>query len=753
MEGAEPKDLLKKKKKPAKAAKPAKAKASRKVSEDDLQRIVFDQVSDAVSYIQEAEISEARLRATEYYKGNLPDIDLEDAAEEDRSRAVMTEVRDTVLGMMPDLLRIFYSADGLVKYTPVASPDPQVFALREQQAREATSYVQDIVLGSDNPDNFRTFHDAFQDALVRRTGIIKYWWDKSKKPTYQSYTGLAEQDVIALTSSDDVEIVRKSTRIDTQAVGEPAITYDIMIRRVDARGRVCIEAVPCEQVFVSRAGRSMDKTPVFGYSEEREVGDFVALGFSEEDLEDADNDPDSAESLEAQARQPGKGGAFPRASDDPPEDPSQRKVKYTEAYLRADMDGDGIAELIQVIAAGTSYKILDWEPVDEIPFADFCPYLEAHVFIGESAADLTMDIQRIKSRIIRDVLDSLAQSVTPQTTVVEGKVNLDDVLNPDTSKVIRQEAPGMVQPLVVPFVGKEALPILDLMTQVREQRTGQSEASQGLDAGVLQSSTQAAVSATLTKAQSRTEMVARVFAETGMKRLFRGILKLLVRYQTEPRMVLLKGRAVSATPSQWSPDMDVVPTVALGRGSQQEQIGFLAQLLLKQEQILQNLGFDNPIVTIEQYYYTLSKLVELGGYRNVDSFFTDPAKNPQALAQFKQSMAQKAQQAAQGQQGQGQNPQVQMAKIQADQQYRTQELAIRKAELQAKTQLEGARLTNEAHAKLLEVHATHATTMDKAHLEAAVEMATARLKAATQIKIEHMEQQSVRMETNSADDA
>jgi hypothetical protein len=489
----------------------ASARRGRAMTDAEFQALVFDWATDARSYVEEF-VAKERHDSTEYYKGRLPDVD-KDTAEEDRSTAVLTEVRDTVLGIMPDLLRIFFQADGVVKYNPVPSSDPAIYERRCQEAEQATAYVQNVVLNTDNPDSFITFHDCFQDALVRKTGFIKWYWCKTKKPIYSTHTGLSEEMVMSLASDDELEILGKRQYECQGPDGQTYPCYDLKIRRVEEQGHVQVRAVPCENIIVARRGTAVDRTSLLGLTEDKTAGDFLGEGLIDDldDLDDCDRDPNDDDNWETQARRPQESSAVGSA-DDPAADPSMRLVKYGELYVTADRDGDGIPELIRVVTAGTQYKILQETPVDDVCFAAFCPFPEAHQFFGESIADLTRDIQRIKSRILRDTLDSLAQSVTPQTAVVETQVNLDDVLNPDTSKIIRMRQPGMVQPLIVPFVGKEALPVLDFMTNVRENRTGQSDASAGLDPAVLQSSTLAGVQATLTKAQSRVEMIARIFA-------------------------------------------------------------------------------------------------------------------------------------------------------------------------------------------------------------------------------------------------
>ena len=450
------------------------------------------------------------------------------------------------------------------------------------------------------------------------------------------------------------------------------------------------------------------------------MGDFIAEGWIDdpEEVADCDQDPaNDGDNWETQARRPHLSSAVGPA-DNPANDPSMRIIKYGELYITADRDGDGIPELIRVITAGTQYKILEEEPVDDVPYVALCPYPEAYQFFGESVADLTKDIQRIKSRVLRDTLDSLAQSVTPQMGVVEGQVNLDDVMNPDTSKVIRMRAPGMVTPVVTPFVGKEALPVLDLMTQVRENRTGQSDASAGLDPAVLQSSTASAVHATLTKAQSRLEMVARIFAETGMVRLFRGMLRETIKNMDYARCVVLSGKCVTVDPRQWNAEMAVTPTLLLGRGSPQDQIGYLTNILAKQEQLLQELGFQNVFVTPDQYAYTLKKLVELAGWRNTTSFFNDLSQmDPQAKAQAIQQMTQAMQAKAAAGQKSGPDPQIEQAKIASAEKQNQLKLQLEAMKEQAAMQLEMLKIKAQMQIQILQMATDKQQSLDQAAVD------------------------------------
>jgi hypothetical protein len=799
--GVAPEDLIERKDKSDRDDRSPKlrraARLGRKMTNQEFQGLVFDWATDAHNYIQEF-VSKDRYDSTEYYKGRLPDVDLDDG-QEDRSKAVLTEVRDTVLGIMPDLLRIFFSPDGSVEFCPVPTTDPAKFAQNTAYAAQATCYFRDVVLRIDNPDFFTTCHDAFQDALVRKTGFITWQWEKTKKAIFSMHTGLTEEQAHALAADDDVEVVKVriyQQSLTTGVVGPPAYSgdamppppqapppdpsqappgapppgmppgapagpagaagappppmpaappqappglpgaagdpfmpgeptiklYDMQIKRVQEKGCLRVRGIPCENMIVARRGTAVERTTLLGMTQDKTVGDFIAEGWVDdaEDLADCDQDPaNDGDNWETQVRRPSTSTAIGIA-DDPPADPSMRLIKYGELYLTADRDGDGIAELIRVITGGIQFKILHEEPIDDIPIATLCPYPEAFQFFGESVADLTRDVQRIKSRILRDMLDSLAQSVTPQMGVVEGQVNLDDVLNPDTSKVIRMRQAGMVQPVITPFVGKEALPVLDLMTQVRENRTGQSDASAGLDPAVLQSSTASAVHATLSKAQSRVEMIARVFAETGFTRLYRGMLRETVKNMDYARVALLYGKPTLIDPRQWDIEMTVLPYPMFGRGSVAERLQYLTSILAKQEQLMQELGFDNPFCTPDQYSYTLKKIIETSGYHNTANFFNDLEQmdaqaKAEALQKLSAAMAAKAQSAAP--QKSGPDPQIEQAKIASQEKQAQMKMQLEMMREQAQFQLEAMKLKAQMQMQVMQMHMDHQQAIDQAAVD------------------------------------
>ena len=512
--------------------------------------------------------------------------------------------------------------------------------------QQATDYAN-YIFSNDN-NGFMTTYALFKDSLVRKCGIAKYWWDEVEEVKIDDYSGLDDQTVqLLMQEGAEVKIVvsypdpsmpmdMMQPQVDP-ATGLPMpmqqpMLHDVQIKRTTKDGRIRIMAVPPEELILDRRARSFEDAGIIAHRQMATVDDLLAMGYELDEIEENISSTDLDSNDEYLARQPlsttmGSGDSL---------NPGQRRVLYVESYIRVDYDGDGIAELRKICCMGSGYTVVRNLPASYIPFVDFPCDPEPHTSPLEAMSifDLTHDIQEIKSEILRNTLDSLAQSIHPRTAVVEGQVNIDDVLNNETGAIIRMRAPGMVQPFSSPFVGQAAFPMLDYMDAMREDRTGMSKAAMGLDPDALQSTTKAAVAATVSASQSRLELQARLLAE-GMKKLFKGILYLMTTHQDKPRMVRLRNEWVEIDPRVWNANMDVTINIGLGNGDTNERIQALTMIAGKQEQIMQQFGLGNPVVTPAMYIRSLQKIIELSGFKDASSYIqTLPAdyQMPQADA-------------------------------------------------------------------------------------------------------------------------
>ena len=589
----------------------AETEAGVGMSEEELQTAVRSYISDAIQYIDD-DISPIRAESTRYYRGDPFGNEVDG-----RSQVVSRDVRDSVQAVLPSMMRVFFGSEKAVEFVPRTANDVAM-------AEQATDYVN-FILNVDN-NGLEMFYSVFKDALVNRGGFVKWWWDDSIEIQTHNFEGLDEGALGLILQEEGVEAISVEGRpapgvppeqiAQMQAQGQPPPqVYDVEIRRSRKRNKIKIETMPPEEFFVDAAATSLDDAMVVGHRTMATVSSLVALGYDRDLLDEhlsdqiafLDNDEYWARTSSPDVQ--GPISAYER-----------RRVLYVEAWCYIDYDGDGIAELRRVCTIGDGYEVVNNEPATDIPFAMFNSDPEPHVFFGSDLADQTKDIQRVKSAVLRGILDSLAFALYPRTGVVEGMVEIDDVLNPEVGSIIRMRQPGMVQQLTVPFLGKEAFPMLQYLDAMKEARTGQTAASQGLDPDVLQSTTKAAVTATVRGAEQRLELMARMFAD-AFGRMCKGILKLVITHQDRERMVRLRDEWVPIDPRVWDSNMDCSVNVGLGHGMADDRLAVLGQVALQQKEILEKLGPSNPLVGLGQFRNTLAKMLEVSGFQDSSQFF------------------------------------------------------------------------------------------------------------------------------------
>ena len=699
-------------------------------SEEELQSIVGSALDDAVDFIDNT-ISPLRATSIDYYQGK-PFGNEEDG----RSHVISLYVHDTIADILPSLMRIFFSSENVVEFVPFGKEDVKL-------AEQATDYINRIVLQQDN-DGFPIFYNAFKDALLCKNGILKYYWDTTYHAEYYEYSRLSDNELTVLEADDEVEITevvsypdpafpQPEAVVETEEQIEEVVPelmqqsmmtpqlHDVKVTRKKEHGCVRVESVPPEEFLIDRDATSMNDAYCIAHRRYLTVSDLVEMGYDYDDVQKFASPYETQldDNAEYQAR-----NTYQNEGINPVEDDANLKVQYVEAYMKIDMTGDGIAELRRLCCVGDNFEIKKNLKCEQIPFVSFCPDPEPHTFFGLSIADITEDIQKVKSMVMRSMLDSLALSVHPRVAVVEGQANIEDVMNTEVGGIIRQRNAGAVQPFNMPFVGKDCFPMLSYLDEVKENRTGISKASMGLDPDALQSATASAVQATVQGGQQHIELIARIFAETGMKPLFKGIYELLARHQDKDRTVRLRNEWIPIDPRVWQTGMDCVVNVGLGNGTAQERMQYLGQIASKQEQILQTLGASNPLVEMTQYRNTMAKMVELAGFKDPSMFFKEV---PEMTPEQRQAMQQKKPDISE------QLIQVQIKEIEANMQKANARLQLDNEEMKRKDDLDRDKLDAEIMLKAAEIEAKYGTQVETTVIRALVERDREQMKAQSKL--------------------
>jgi len=595
------------------------------MSQDKLKSILESEIDNSIGFL-ETETTQQRTDALSFYLRQPLGNEVEG-----KSSIVTGEVAEAVDGALPPLVRIFSSSDEVVRFDPRGPQD-------EAGAKQATEYCNWVFM-RDNA-GLIIMHDWFKDALLQKVGVVKAYWEDKEDVTKEKYRDLSDDELAMLLSDDTMEIVEKEV-VENELkdpagnpvldpMGQPVMysSNTVVVKKKKKSGRVVVENVPPEEFLISkRAKKSPQDAPFVAHRRLITRSDLIAMGFDKDVVNGLQASSALTYSPEYLARvAPGE-----NPDDGISADESMETIEVFECYVTADIDGDGIAELRQVFYA--SNEILSDEETDYIPFHSLCPIPTPHKFFGESLADRTMDLQLIKTTITRQILDNLYLTNNARVTAVDGQVNLDDLLTATAGGVVRIKSQGAVQQLAVQPVAQQAFPMLQYLDSIQQKRTGVTEASQGLDPSILQNVTAAAVASMQQSAAGKIEMIARIFAETGVKSLFQGILHLLCKYQDKARIVRMRGQYVSFDPREWSNQYDVDINVGLGAGNRQEQMAMLNMVLAKQEQVLGQMGPANPLVSMGQYRNTLGRMVEAAGFKDSAEFYKPiTPEQDQALA-------------------------------------------------------------------------------------------------------------------------
>lgn len=641
------------------------------LDEVQIESIVSKAIQDAVDFI-DGEIAPQRIKAQRYFDG---EVDI--GYEEGRSRVVATKCREVVRGMKPSIQRIFLTSEKPVEFVPRGPEDVQ-------SAEQATQYVS---YKFQQHDGYRVLNDVFQDAMVKKAGIAYVYYKDNMETEIHTFTNLTDEAFAIIVKEDDVEVLEHEARmtitLDEMGVEIETPEHDVKIARSMPHGDLCIESVPPEDFFVDRNARSVDDCYCIGHSTEMRVSDLLSMGFTLDDLAGLDGSQYSTMDDEAEFERRGY------ATDDDDENTStaSKKITVTTAYMELDIEGSGMPVLYQFLCAGSSYKLLNFYEADHIPYAIFECDPEPHAFFGTSLVDLVMDDQDAATAMLRGVLDNVALTNNPALQIVDGQVAVDDLLNNEIGRIIRVKSPAAVTEMTVPFTAGQTLPAMQYFDQLVDNKTGVSKMAQGLDPDVLKSSTATAIAASQEGQTGQAEVIARNFAEGGMRQLFRRMLELMVKHTDDEQLMRLNGTFVPVDPRAWDAEMDLIVNVGIGTGRENERAAALQQAFAIQQQLYQTYGPQNGVVTLTQLRNTMADMLALGGIRNIDRYFMPmtPEIEQQMMMQQQQAAQQAAQQPQpdpnaafmQTEQMKAQTrAQVDMVKAQMDQQYKMHKLGM-----------------------------------------------------------------------------
>lgn len=633
--------------------------------------------------INDAQLSDERAEAIKYYLAEPFGNEMED-----RSQVVSTDTQDVIESALPQLLKVFVSGDKVVVFDPRGPEDVKA-------AEQETEYVNHVVMEKNH--GFHIFYVWFKDALLSKNGYVKVWYEEYEQAEEDGYNGLTDAQVNMLVQ-DGVEVLEHTAYPDPsfpaelaqqammmQQAGMPVPPipqlHDVKIRKVETVGCVKICNVAPEAIMVSTetSGLDLNESRFVQHRELMSLDEAKKMGFNVTDdtWSDVENFYQESDARDLY----GEDSSNLETTD----------VLVKDTYYKID------GKRMRYVIIGNT--IVHEEETEVVPFACLSPILMPHRHIGRSYADLVKDVQQVKSALIRGSLDSMYLANSPRFAMNSDRVNLEDMLTSRPGGVVRTQGDpsGAIMPLVSTPVSPISFSMIEYMDSAKEKRTGVTAYNQGLDANSL-NKTATGISIIAQASQERLLLVARLFAETGVKDLFTLVHRLIRKHQNKAEVVRLRNEWVEVDPRQWKTRTDLSISVGLGTGNKDQQLAHLQTILMAQKEAMP-LGVATP----KNVYNALIKLTQNAGFKDAEEFWTAPDEQPQQPQPNPEII--KAQQEAQLQQQKHQDDmQMQAMKHQSDAQLQREQMAMDmqleqfKAQLKAETDLAIANIHAQADA-------------------------------------------------------
>ena len=580
----------------------------------DMEIIARVEAEESMAYgVNDSSLSNDRASAIDYYLGQPFGNE-----EEGRSQVISYDVQDTIEAALPQLLKVFVAGDKVVQFDPKGPED-------QDAAEQETDYINHVVMEKNN--GFNIFYVWFKDALLSKNGYVKVYSEDEEEVEEYDYKGLTDAQLQMLASEDKTEVLEHTAYpdpsvnmdamyqqamangVDPATVQQPML-HDVKLKVTEKKTEIHIQNVAPESIMVSVevTGPNLSNARFVQHREVMQLAD-IAEAF--------DKPLEYIKGIMSDLR-------------DTFEEESNARDIYDEEYDRAIESGEALVKDTYIKIDGERYRvvilgntILYKEKTEVVPFACITPMIMPHRHIGRSYADLTMDIQLIKSTLIRGQLDNMYLANNGRYAISD-RVNLDDMLTSRPGGIVRVEGdPGSgIMPLSHPPLPASSFGMVEYMDSMKEKRTGVTAYNQGLDANSL-NKTATGVAQIMNAAQQRIELVARTFAETGVKELFKLVHRLVRTTLTKPDIVRMRNKWVEVDPREWEDRNDLSISVGLGAGNKDQQLTHLMSILQMQKEAIQ-IGITSP----EKIYNALAKLTQNAGFKNPEEFWTNPANNP-----------------------------------------------------------------------------------------------------------------------------
>jgi hypothetical protein len=619
---------------------------SAKLDDSEILSIIDAEKQSSIGFENGTELEKKRRTSLEYLKGQMDDV----PSLPNRSKATSTDIAEAVETVMPDLMEIFTAGEDVATFEAVGEED-------EEAAQQETDYVLHVAF--QKLRGFLLLYTAIKDALTVDTGILKTTWQDKEEVKDEKLKGITAVQ-LEMAQKSGAEIVESvQTGMDTtpdEMTGEitPVELFDATIRMKYDRG--CIKSVaidPANLTIASDATLDLDECIYLAIRSFPRAQSLIDNGFDEDKVSllpghvqrNTNDENEQARDVAGETTAVGQDGNGTGGPDGKDGRSLMRTVEIHEHYIRSDFDQTGKSQLWCVVTDADCKVLLHKKKVDRHGLAFGTPFIQAHRFYGMSLAEKLIEIQKIKTALLRMMLDSGYFAMNQRTEIAMDKANehtIADLMRNEPMSPVRSRTGDAVRPLQAGQLGFDVGMMLEYTSTMAEQRTGVVRNAQGLNPDSLHE-TKGGMQALMTMAQKRVRMIARILAETLVKGWFLDIHALSRKHGTRAEKIRLRGKWVDIDPTNFGDRSDMTIEVGVGSGGKEMELAGLTKIMEFQEKMILSQQPDYMVMASpKKVYNAASRFARKVGFKAPEQFFEDPDD----LARKKEEA--KAQRAAQG---------------------------------------------------------------------------------------------------------
>lgn len=576
------------------------AKKPTVLSETDIVSRVTAKAREAVGWY-DSRLSRERERVTRYYNGLLPK-----RQHEGSSTYVSTDVYDSVETMKAQLLEVFSGNEEIFQFDP-----DQDMALED--CRVATAYARYIFFRRN--DGFSIMERAIHDGLTSRAGPTKVYFEENYEYSDHTFEGLSHDDAYALASADDVDEFDGTQQADGNYTGS--------LTRKKAAHKICIEAIAPEEFLIEARATSIKKSGFTSHRTLKTRAELIDEGHDPKKvaLIPQGNESGIMDTPEVIARnEPVENGQVYT-----PTDPTMDKLEVFESYVRMQIDSSKGVRLYQIIHC---HNVILEDPteVDCAPFFAYVPLPVPHTFYGNNFAARCIPTQNARTVLIRGVLDHTAITTNPRWAVVSGGLlNPREMLENRLGGLVNVRRPDSIAPLPQNNLNPFVFEVLKQLASDKEEFTGISSLSKGLNKDAISSQNAAAlIDQMMTAAGQRQKIAARNFAHNWFTPIMIEIVRLAIVNKMQPEIIEVAGAPIQCDPQSWTERKTCSVSMHLGYGEKE----ILAKKLLNTgKELASDPGMSN-MFTDENRFNLAMDAMKAGGLTRAAAYITHPSKVP-----------------------------------------------------------------------------------------------------------------------------